>query len=351
MDTVLLKDYQPESSLVVPETYVSKAQFPVVDVHTHPYARTPEEVEAWVETMDQVGIDITIVLTGAVGEEFDGLVELFLRRYPERFQLYCGLDTGMIEASDYAERAVLELVRCYQQGARGVGELSDKGWGFGGSTNDHLPRDKRLYLDDPRLDPFWEKCGELDLPVNLHVADHPSCWKPLGPNWERTPDFQGFNLYGMDVPSYEELLARRERLLRRHPKTTFIACHLSNQGNDLVSLSRVLDQYPNLFLDVSARDYELGRQPITAAGFLSKYRDRVLFGTDMGRERHMYEGWWRLLESHDEFIPGRLWWRLYGLNLDPAVLELLYRGNARRILNWKAATVSLSTEGTELPDA
>ena len=195
--------------------------------------------------------------------------------------------------------------------------------------------DKRLHPDDSRLDPFWEKCAELELPVNLHIADHPSCWEPLGPNWERTPDFQGFNLYGKEVPSFDELMEVRNRLLSKHARTTFIACHLSNLGHDIPSLSQALDQYPNLYLDISARDYEIGRQPRTAAAFLGRYGDRVLFGTDMGREQHMYEGWWRILETPDEFIPGRLWWRLYGLQLDEKVLSGLYRDNARRVLNWK----------------
>ena len=335
MDSVLVRDYSPGSSLVVPETKVPKARFPAIDVHTHVYARTPTQVEEWVQTMDAVGIEITVVLTGATGERFDQLVELYLKSHPNRFQLYCGVPTDDLEATDYADKAVQELVRCYEKGARGVGEVSDKGWGIGGSSSDPLSQEERLHADDPRLDPFWEKCAELKIPVNLHIADHPSCWQPLGPNWERTPDFQGFNLYGKDVPSYEELLASRDRMMQKHPETTYILCHLSNQGNDLGALSRMLDQFPNAYVDVSARDYELARQPRFAAAFLERYKDRVVFGTDMGREQHMYEGWWRVLESADEFIPGRLWWRYYGLQLSEDVLKAVYQDTSRKILNWK----------------
>jgi predicted TIM-barrel fold metal-dependent hydrolase len=335
MDSLLLKDYAPDSSLVITQTVLNRARFPVIDVHTHVYANSGQEVADWVKTMDEVGIGVTVILTDVIGAEFDRLADLYLKPYPNRFQLYCGLDTQNIEVQDYPERAAGELVRCYGKGARGVGELSDKGWGFGGTSEIHLPRGQRLQLDDTRLDLFWQKCAELKLPVNVHVADHPSCWKPLGPHQERTPDFQGFNLYGKDVPSYEELLAARDRLLTRHPRTTFIFCHLSNQGNDLASLSKVLDRFPNLFLDISARDYEIGRQPRSAAAFMGRYRNRLLFGTDMGREKHMYQAWWRLLESADEFIPGRIWWRYYGLDLPVPVLESLYQSNAKRILNWQ----------------
>ena len=333
MDSVLLKDYAPSSSLVVPATQVQKARFPVVDVHTHTgqsAIRGAEDVAGWVRTMDEVGIETTVVFTGAIGAEFDRQVELF-KPYGDRFQLWCSLEGGDAGAPDWPERAARELERCYRNGARGIGELTDKGSGM---QRGALPREKRLHPDDARLDAVWRKCAELKIPANVHIADHPSCWQPLGPHQERTPDFQHFNQYGKDVLSYEELIDRRNRMLARHPRTTFIACHLGNQGNDLASLARALDQYPNLFVDVSARDYEIGRQPRSAARFLARYKDRVLFGTDMERDKSMYRGWWRLLETGDEFIPGRIWWRYYGLELPSPVLQSLYRDNARRILSW-----------------
>jgi uncharacterized protein len=333
MDSILLKDYTPESSLVVPETRVNKARFPAIDVHAHSsqsHISAAKDVDDWVRTMDEVGIETTVVFTGATGAEFDRQAGLF-GRYPKRFQLFCSLDTNDLDDPGYSQRAVRELERCYRKGARGVGEITDKGSGIQKAA---LPPAKRLHFDDPRLDAVWEKCAELKIPINVHIADHPSCWKPLGPKQERTGDFQHFNQYGKDVLSYEQLLATRGRLLEKHPRTTFIACHLGNQGNDLASLSRELDRHANLYVDISARDYEVGRQPRTAAKFLAKYRQRVMFGTDMERDAPMYRGWWRLLETGDEFIPGRLWWRYYGLELPPPVLESIYRGNAKRILNW-----------------
>jgi uncharacterized protein len=338
MDAVLLKDYAPDSSLVVAQTKVEKAKFPVIDVHTHSDMngiKTAEDAAAWVRTMDEVGVEKSVVFTGAIGQEFERQVELFLKPYPQRFQLWCNIDTTNIDAPDYPDRAVRELVRCYEKGARGVGEISDKGWGINASEKSALPRDKRLRIDDSRLDKFWDKCAELKVPVNIHIADHPSCWQPLGPHQERTPDFQVFNLSGKDVPSYQELLAQRDNLLAKHPKTTFIFCHFSNQGNDIASLAKVLDKYPNLYLDISARDYEIGREPRTAARFLARYKDRIMFGTDMGREKHMYQDWWRLLETGDEYLRGRIWWRYYGLELPAPLLKALYRDTALKVLTWK----------------
>ena len=333
MDSVLLKDYKPDSSLVVPVTNIAKARFPVIDAHTHSgmsHIRTAADVDAWVRTMDEVGVEYSVVFTDAYGDAFAMQIALFAP-HRDRFQLWCSLDTENIDDPGYPKRVAAGVERCYQMGARGIGEITDKGSGIQEAS---LPKGKRLHFDDPRLDLAWEACARLKMPVNMHIADHPSAWQPLGPHQERTPDFQTFNLYGKAVLSYEDLLASRDRLLLRHPKTLFIACHLSNHGNNLASLGKALDRFPNLYLDISARDYEIGRQPRTAAAFLSKYKDRVLFGTDMERDAEMYRGWWRLLETADECMPGRIWWPYYGLDLPDSVLEALYRNNAKRLLNW-----------------
>jgi len=330
MDAVTVRDYAPRPSLVLPETVVERPRFPAIDIHAHPIAKTPEEIADWVRTMDAVGVEKTVILTAAVGPEFDRLVELYQRPHPGRFILFCGLDTRDIDAADYPQRAVAELVRCHAAGARGVGELIDKGRGLARDAG--IPRGQRLHADDPRLDPFWEKCAALGMPVSLHVADHPSAWKPLDVYQERTPDFQGFSLAGGDGESWAELVARRDRLLARHRGTVFIACHLGNQGHDLAALDAALEAHPNLYVDISARDYEIGRTPRTSARFLDRRRDRVMFGTDMSRDAAMYRAWWRLLESADEYMPGRVLWRYYGLDLPPPVLERIYRGTAAEVL-------------------
>ncbi len=337
MDGILVKDYKPGSSLVVPVTPITKARTPVIDAHSHSSMsgiKTKADVDAWVKTMDEVGVELSVVFTNASGAEFDRQVELF-SGYPKRFQLWYSFDTDNSEDPDFTAKLVAELDRVYKMGARGVGEVTDKGWGVETSEKNAPPRDKRLRFDDPRLDAYWRRCGELNMPVNIHLADHPSAWKTQDATQERTPDFQAFALYGKDVPSYEELLAVRERLLAKHPKTKFIFCHFSNQGNDTAALGKMLDRFPNMYVDMSARDYEMGRQPRTMKAFLEKYKDRVMYGTDMGRDKQMYIDWWRLLETGDEYMKGRIWWPYYGLELSQPVLKSLYRDTALKVLNFK----------------
>jgi predicted TIM-barrel fold metal-dependent hydrolase len=336
MDGILLKDYQPSSSLVVPVTHLTRARMPVIDVHTHSSMngiKTRDDVDAWVKTMDEVGVELSVVFTNASGAEFDRQAELFAA-YPKRFQLWYSFDASNPDAPGFTTGLVEELERVYRKGARGVGEVTDKGWGVEASEKTALPRARRLRFDDPRLDAYWERCADLGMPVNIHLADHPSAWKPQDATQERTADFQAFALYGKDVPSYEELLAGRERLLAKHPRTRFIFCHFSNQGNDTAALAKMLDRFPNMYVDISARDYEIGRQPRTMKAFLEKYKGRVMFGTDMGLDQQMYLDWWRLLETGDEYMKGRVWWPYYGLELSEPALKSLYRDTALEVLNF-----------------
>lgn len=338
MNKVLLKDFAPKSNLVAPEHHPSKAKFPVVDVHMHPAARSPREVAEWVKAMDESGVETVVLMTGATGAEFDRLADLYLKPFPDRFVLFCGMDTQDIEAPDYSQRAVAELDRCYRKGARGVGEITDKGRGFGQTSYADprpKPRNKRLQVDDPRLDPFWEKCAELKIPINLHISDMPASWQPPDKHNELGATYAEYNQYGVDIPSHDELVTRFLTVVGKHPRTTFIAVHFANIGNDLAQLGAAFDRYPNLNVDTSARDFEMGRVPFSGPPFFAKYKDRILFGSDLSVDVGDYRNWWRLFETRDEFMKGTTWWPIYGLGLPDEVLEAVYRGNAKRLLNWK----------------
>lgn len=329
MDSIFLSEYAPVNSLVIQKTNVQKAKYPVIDVHAHVVARTPEEVDEWVRTMDAVGIEKSIVLTNTIGEEFGKWAKLYLEPYPDRFILFCGIGFEGLDEPGYSQRIVQELIACYEMGARGVGEITDKGAGI------NRTMDNPVHPNDPRFFDFWEQCGKLGIPVNFHIADHPSAWQPLDVYQERTPDYQHFNLHGKDILPYDELIGVFEETVDSHPNTNFIACHLANLGNDLTRLGNLLDEYPNLYLDISARDYEIGRTPRAAAAFIEKYQKRILYGSDMGNEPQMYRAWWQLLESNDEFITGRVWWPYYGLHLPPKVLRNIYQNTARKVLDLK----------------
>lgn len=331
--TLLLKDYRPRSIYNVPQTTVTKAKYPVIDIHSHPYAKTPEQVARWVRTMDEMGIEKTIILTYTTGQSFDELYAMY-SKYPGRFELWCGFDYTGYDKPGFGPAAVRELERCYKVGARGVGELGDKGKGL---FYCKPTKAWGMHLDDPRMDPLLEKCAELKMPVNIHVADPYWMYEPMDATNDGLMNAYKWRIdVKPGVVDHSGLLKTLEGAVSRHPKTTFVVCHFANCSHDLSLLGAMFDKYPNLYADISARYAETAAIPRFTARFYETYQDRLVYGTDMGFSKDMYQLTFRILESADEHFyawnHSSYHWPLYGLALDDDVLERVYRRNALKIL-------------------
>lgn len=329
---LLLKDYKPVSIYKVPYVAVKKARYPVIDMHSHPYVGSEAELDSWVRTMDSAGIRKTIILTMAYGKKFDSL-ETFYSRYPTRFILYCGIDYNGYDKPGFGPAAVKELERCYKEGARGVGELGDKGKGLYFCN----PPAWGMHIDDPRMDPILKECAKLRIPVSIHVGEPQWFYGPM----DSTNDGL-MNAYSWRLDNQKGILTLDQELkhlanaVANHPKTIFIACHFDNQVTDLSKLGRIFDKYPNLYADIAARYAEVAVVPRYTKAFMEHYRDRLLYGTDNYPTPQMYHITFTILETRDEhFYHINLFgyhWPLYGLGLSDKTLKKLYRDNADRIL-------------------
>jgi predicted TIM-barrel fold metal-dependent hydrolase len=331
-EQLLLKDFRPRSIYQVPVTMVAKARFPVIDMHTHNYAKTDEQLAEWVRTMDALGIKKAVILSGAYGKEFDAILARY-QKYPGRFSVWCGIDTTGYDQPGYGPAAVAELERCYKAGAGGVGELGDKGKGLFYSK----PPAWGMHLDDPRLDSLLERCGQLGMPINIHVADPMWMYEPMDRYNDGLMNAYTWRLDNQtNILSHAELLGTLERAVKKHPRTLFVACHFANCSYDLAKLGALLDRYPNLYADISARYAETAAIPRAARKFYQKYQDRLVYGTDMGRAREMYLTTFRILETEDEHFYD--WeqfsyhWPLSGFGLSDSILKQVYSENAEKIL-------------------
>lgn len=333
-DQLLLKDFRPVSIYKVPVTVVEKAAFAAIDIHSHDYAKTAEEVAGWVKTMDARGIEKTIILTGATGAKFDAIAEKYAN-YPQRFELWCGLDYTGYDQPGYGPAAVKELERCYAKGAKGVGEVSDKGMGINYSQGLKYPG---MHLDDARLKPLFDKCAELKMPINIHLADPIWMYEKMDASNDGLMNAQTWkiDLSKPGILGFDALMGILENVVKLYPKTTFIACHFANLNHDLDRLGALLDRYPNLYSDISARYAESATIPRAMQAFYEKYQDRLLYGTDMGRDSDMYQVTFRILESNDEHFYGReistYHWAMNGFGLLKNQLKKLYRDNALKVL-------------------
>ena len=331
-ENLLLKNYKPESIYQVPKSTIEKARYPVIDMHSHPYPQSEDEIARWVQTMDKVGVEKTIVLTMAVGATFDSIYALY-SQYPDRFDVWCGFDYTGYDQSGFGLDAVAELERCVEVGASGVGELGDKGKGLVyGETQAW-----GMHPDDPRMDPLFEKCAELDLPVSLHVADPIWMYQPMDSTNDGLMNAYEWRLDNAEnIVGHSGMIDILENTVKRHPETTFIACHFANLSYDLFRLGTLLDKYPTLYADISARYAETAPIPRTSRDFYTQYGDRLVYGTDMGYDRSMYQVTFRILESADEHFYEKdqfgYHWALYGIDLPDDVLKKVYRENAVKIL-------------------
>ena len=326
-EELLLKDYQPRSIYKIPVTRVEKARYPVIDVHTHVYATNEAQVDRWVKTMDEVGLKKSIVLSGNVGARFDQVRARFAK-HPDRFDIWCGIDFTGYDQPGFGPRAIAELERCHQAGAKGIGELSDKGRGLSGASG--------MHCDDSRMDPIFAKCADLGMRVNIHIGEDQWMYEPMDEHNDGLMNASKWRIPNDPaVLRHDEVLATLERALAKHPRTSFIACHLANCCADLNRLGELLDKYPNLNVDIGARFSELTPIPRFVNRFFTKYQDRILYGTDNTPVPEMYRTSFRILETEDEhFYPAhfaKYHWPQHAFGLPDAVLKKIYHDNAVRL--------------------
>lgn len=325
---LMLKDYRPVSIFRIPATYVEKAAFPAIDIHSHDYARTPKQVEQEVKNMDACGIARVIIMTQSHGSEFDSIFKIY-SRYPDRFIVFCGLDYSGYDNPGYGPAAVKELERCVKAGAKGVGELMFKG---------KAPEGRIMLPDDPRLDAIYEKSAELKIPVNLHISEDKWMYERMDSTNDGMMNASKWQIRNDDgSKTHEEMLARLENVVKKHPKTIFIAAHLANSCADLSFLANLFDKYPNIFADNSARFSECATIPRYMNSFYTKYQDRLMYGTDLGFGISMYRITFRIMETEDEHFyehqQFHYHWPLNGFGLSKDILKKVYHDNAARILN------------------
>jgi uncharacterized protein len=350
--TLLLKDFHPTSMLHTSAHEVAKARFYVIDVHNHvndaagiDEHRAPERV---VEVMNNTNVKTIVILTGLWGDKLQHVVDEMVKPYPGRFIVFSQIDWSKIDDPNFSQEMVVQLRDAVSHGARGLKVLKDLGLGVRDKTG------KLIAVDDSRLDPIWEECGRLGIPVSIHVTDPEAFFHPIdntNERYEELTEHPDWSFYGNRYPSKESILAARDRVFARHPHTTFVALHMANWPENLNYVSGVLDQYPNVMVEFGAREAELGRQPRRAREFFLKYQDRIMFGTDNEVTEPMYRNHFRWLETADEYFdywgyPGQGRWKIYGMKLPDPVLEKIYHRNAERMFG-QSKVASMSNQGAQ----
>lgn len=336
------EEYNPISTLIVPENPVQRAKYPFVDIHSHQWNLTKERIADLVEEMDALNMGAMINLSGrgfdrAAGdigssEYLAGMVRRVEGEAPKRILVFTNVSFKNIGNEGWSENAVKELETDVKAGAQGLKIYKSLGLSVSDVNGNRVP------VDDPRLDPVWAKCGELGIPVLIHSADPAQFWEPMNADNERWLELKlrPGRKRGPDNPvPFEQIISEQHNVFKKHPNTTFINAHMGWMANNLDKAGEHLDMYPNVYFGIGAVIAEFGRQPKRARAFFEKYQDRLVFGKDAYNPEEFYT-YFRVLETEDEYFPYykkyHAFWRMYGLGLSDEVLKKLYYKNACKII-------------------
>ncbi|WP_019989479.1 amidohydrolase family protein [Rudanella lutea] len=333
------EEYDPVSTLKVPEHKLTRAKFPFIDVHNHQFQMDKADLRPLVAQMDSLNMQVMINLSGRGWGNVDESTRFFKaaadniqKTDPKRLILFSNINFEGIGEPGWTDRAVKLLAEDVKNGAKGLKIYKSLGFSVKDNTG------KRVQVDDSRLDPIWAKCGELGIPVLIHTADPKSFWDPMDRYNERWLELKlhaGRKRDANNPVPWADLLKEQHNVFRKHPKTTFINAHMGWYPNDLNKLDSLMQVFPNTLVEIGAVIAELGRQPRASRKFFEKYQDRILFGKDSWVPSE-YSTYFRVLETEDEYFPYHkkyhAFWRMYGIGLPDDILKKVYYKNALRII-------------------
>lgn len=326
------EEYNPVSTLVVPENPVQRARYPVVDIHSHHYNMPTQDLSKVVRAMDTLNLAVLVNLSGGFADFLQLSVKNVRENYPNRFVVFANVDFDGVGEPDWGSKAAAQLEEDVRSGAAGLKIYKSLGLRYRDIQGNRIP------VDDPRLDPIWEKCAELGIPVLIHSADPKSFWDPMDVRNERWLELKTRprRKRGPDNPApWQQIIDEQHRMFRKHPKTTFINAHMGWYANNLDALASLMEEMPNMYVGIGAIIAELGRQPRRARAFFIAYQDRILFGKDSWQPSE-FPTYFRVLETADEYFPYHkkyhAFWAMYGMDLPDTVLKKVYYKNALKLL-------------------
>lgn len=220
-----------------------------------------------------------------------------------------------------------------------------------------------IMLDDHGFDGVMRHLEERKIPLIAHQAEPKNCWLPLDQMTTENDRsyFREHPEYYMylhpEMPSYETLMAARDRFVARHPALSFVGAHMASIEWSVDELAKFLDAYPNATIDLAARmtqvQYQSQRDYAKVRGFFLRYQDRILYGSDLTEEppganeraqnpptstlqfvKEADEFWrsdWIYLATQKSQRIDAIGADVKGLALPKAVIDKIYYENARRV--------------------
>ena len=326
----------------------------ITDSHVH-ITPTPVSVEQTLTVFRESGIGRFVTKSaGPVGSMRYRATLALEQAMKGRMRSFANIDWSGINEPGFIKKQLADLAQAKRDGIVGIKIFKALGLGVRDAQGKLIP------VDSPKVAPLFEECGKLGLIMAWHVADPVAFFEPVTPQNERYDELKmapDWSFHGGDYPTHAQLMEAQERVIRKHPKTVFLLIHFGNNPENLDYVERLLDTYPNVYTDTSARVPEIGRHPVEKVRALFiKHQDRILFGSDficgpkgsmqlgsvseteptVADAKLFYDRHWEYFETnhqqmtHPTASQGN--WKINGIGLPPAVLQKLYVTNADKLL-------------------
>jgi predicted TIM-barrel fold metal-dependent hydrolase len=223
----------------------------------------------------------------------------------------------------------------------------------------------KIMLDDKGFDGVMANIEAHGKVLIAHQAEPKNCWLPLDQMttendrsyFREHPEYYMF--LHPEEPSYEALIAARDRFLARHPKLNFDGAHMGSLEWSVDELARFLDRFPNANVDLAARmtqvQYQSVRDYQKVRRFFIHYQDRLMYGSDLSESpddpnakaqnppvtqpsfsKEADQFWrsdWKYLATDESQRIDAIEADAPGLALPRSVIDKIYYTNARRVFH------------------
>lgn len=333
-EQIPLSRFQPRSMMVpLTENIPEHPRFPTLEFHGHIFPWYSGDLEADLNKC-RTPLFVNLALRTTTAEAYASL----LKDRPQKNVLHFpGWNYSRLKTENNAAgiaKMAEDLEELAKAGIKGVKLWKNLGLG------QKKPDGTFYAIDDPIFDPLWDVAARYNLIIAIHTADPPAFFEKVDEHNERFEELSRHPEWSFaGGPSFEEILAQRDRLFERRRDVRFVALHFGELAHDLKRAAALLDRHPNVWLDTAQRIDELGRQPMAARKFFIQYQDRILYGTDGVPDYEKVRIYWRFFETADEYFdyhpPHKArkgLWKISGLALPDNVLRKLYYANALKLL-------------------
>ena len=269
------------------------------------------------------------------------------QRHPQTFNFICTFDATPFASKTFAEDTVEHISKYMAAGAKGVKIWKNIGMSLKNEAGQYI------MIDDPVFAPIFEFLEKEKIPLLAHLGEPRNCWLPLeqmsdSQYYAEHPEFHAY--LHPEIPSYEQQIMARDRILERYPELIFIGAHLGSMEWNLEEVAKRLHKFPNFYVDLSGRMgyvYEQARRNRDyVIDFFQKYQNRIIYGSDCFVEQYNRRKWMNLIckyfpKVYMNFLFTKKCQKIKeqwlflatdkGLKLSKNIVDRIFYENARRV--------------------